>query len=970
MAAPVSAAPPTPGHHGPGQFLAHALLTVRVNTEALKRLIAGMARPRTPGAWTRGPEPHPSTNAITRRRINLTAPQSPTHCWVCRRRRPQAREVSVHDVGLGAQPCMNASEDISMMSIASMSSGGEVTRSLENRTTERRLDLLTLHLENPLQEGGRYRLHLKYKGRLSKALSGFYRVAYTDKANITSWLATTTFEPTEARRAFPCFDEPIFKARFQINLARPDSLSTLSNMPLRSSTADVCWFTPKRLCVYFSAKKPGWVWDHYEESPLMSTYLVSFYVGNLQSAERTLPEGGTPFKVWARPGATDQTRFALSMGPEMLRFLGDYIGVDNPLPKQDILALPSFISDALENWGLISFGEKYLLYQPGVSSSNSQQKIATILGHELAHNWFGNLVTMRWWDDIWLNEGFATYFSTLAVNHVRPEWDIHSLYAVNSFLKVFSVDALHTSHPLIPSADTPSDLHQLFDAITYFKGYYMLRMLNHTLGESTFQKGCTRYLKSHQYSNPSQDDLWEHLTAQSHEDGALPDDMQLSDVMRSWTSETGYPVITVTRNYSDGTAQITQTRFLRPKEDVEGRTKSGDINGTSWWIPLTFTSEEELDFDTTSPRRWLDPSQEYTTLDEMPGDDKWVMFNLKASSLYRIKYDEKNWQLIAQFLDSPSFYKIHFINRAHLLDDVLDFARAGQLDYPVALDLTNYLYREDHYLPWKAALSNLGYISRMIRSTDSGDKFKNFLRRLVSPQFDKLGMESQKGETLLETLQRRQISRWACSAGHGPCIKEAVDKFGSWMAEGDPDKDNPISGDLRSLVYCTAVENGGEVEWRFLRDRYEHANFSGETARLLSAMACSRDASKLNALLNWSIQRGSIRKEDSTVLFKAVARREEGHDIAKAFLKEKTQDIFIYAGSDPFHVPKLLEVLASRMNTPTHLKELEDFQNEHLDTLRTESRSVQQANEMVKFNVGWLGRNYGPITKWLDEREV
>nr|CAD7197814.1 unnamed protein product [Timema douglasi] len=853
-------------------------------------------------------------------------------------------------------PSMNASEDISMMSITSMSSGGEVSRSLKNRTTERRLDLLTLHLENPLQEGGRYRLHLKYKGQLSKALSGFYRVAYTDKANITSWLATTTFEPTEARRAFPCFDEPIFKARFQINLARPDSLSTLSNMPLRSTTVEV--------------KKPGWVWDHYEESPLMSTYLVSFYVGNLQSVERTLAEGGTPFKVWARPGATEQTRFALSMGPEMLRFLGDYIGVDNPLPKQDVLALPNFISDALENWGLISFGEKYLLYQPGVSSSNSQQKIATILGHELAHNWFGNLVTMRWWDDIWLNEGFATYFSTLAVNHVRPEWDIHSLYAVNSFLKVFSVDALHTSHPLIPSADTPSDLHQIFDAITYFKGYYILRMLNHTLGESTFKKGCTRYLKYHQYSNPSQDELWEHLTAQAHEDGALPDDMQLSDVMRSWTRETGYPVITVTRNYSDGTAQITQTRFLRPKEDVEGRTKSGDINSTSWWIPLTFTSEEELDFDATSPKRWLDPSQEYITLDEMPGDDKWVMFNLKASSLYRIKYDEKNWQLIAQFLDSPSFYKIHFINRAHLLDDVLDFARAGQLDYPVALYITNYLYRENHYLPWKAALSNLGYISRMIRGTDSGDKFKNFLRRLVAPQFDKLGLESQKGETLLETLQRRQISRWACSTGHGPCIKEAVDKFGSWMVEGDPDKDNPIPGDLRSLVYCTAVENGGEVEWRFLRNRYERANFSGETSRLLSAMACSRDASKLKTLLNWSIQLGSIRKEDSTVLFKAVARRDEGHDIAKAFLKERTQDIFIYAGSDPFHVSKLLEVLASRMNTPTHLKELEDFQNERLDTLRTESRSVQQANEMVKFNVGWLGRNYQPITKWLDEREV
>ncbi|CAL4093881.1 unnamed protein product, partial [Meganyctiphanes norvegica] len=416
---------------------------------------------------------------------------------------------------------------------------------ISSHTYDSQREFYIANLAESLIPGQNYTIKMNFTGLLNDQLRGFYRSIYTNEADEEIWLAVTQFQPTDARRAFPCFDEPALKATFDISLGHQENMTAISNMPLEMTT---------------DMSEEGWYWDHFERTVPMSTYLVAFAISDFDHLNST-EDSDTLFTVWARPSAIEQAQYSLDIGPPMLTFFEKYYDIPFPLPKQDMIALPDFAAGAMENWGLITYRETAMLYEEGVSSANNKQRVAVVVSHELAHQWFGDLVTPSWWTDLWLNEGFASYMEYLGVDNVEPDWRMMEQFVTESLHYVFAIDCLESSHPISIPVGHPDEINEIFDSISYSKGASIIRMMQHFLSENTFKVGLTKYLNAMAYKAASQDDLWEFLTEQAVEDDALEGGLSVKEVMDTWTLQMGYPVINVQRSKDGTSATVSQVKF-------------------------------------------------------------------------------------------------------------------------------------------------------------------------------------------------------------------------------------------------------------------------------------------------------------------------------------------------------------------------------------------------------------------------
>ncbi|KAF6203836.1 hypothetical protein GE061_002171 [Apolygus lucorum] len=800
-------------------------------------------------------------------------------------------------------------------------------------------EFYVIHL-NRLLEPGQYKVNIEFTGILNDALQGFYRSSYVNN-NVTWWIATTQFQSTDARRAFPCFDEPALKAKFTIHIGRPSNMKAISNMPKEGESTPV-------------EGMRDYMWDHFKESVPMSTYLVAFTVSDFEHwSDRS-------FKVWARSQAIDQAKYALKIGPKILKHFEEYFGIAYPLPKMDMIALPDFAAGAMENWGLITYRESTMLFQDGVSASRHKQRVASVVAHELAHQWFGNLVTPSWWSDLWLNEGFATYIESLGVEVVEPSWRTGDQFVVRELQNVLEQDAYKSSHPVSAPVSHPNEIDEIFDSISYGKGASIIRMMDHFLTTPVFKRGLTNYLNSRKFQSATQDDLWQALTDQAHADNALDPEITVKQIMDTWTLKTGFPVVTVTRDYDRGSATISQKRFqyMYPTE----------TRASNWWIPLSYTSQDRADFTTTKPSHWLKAQGEITIENVNAYPSQWVIFNINETGFYRVNYDERNWQLIiAQLRDPDRFLNIGELNRAQLIDDSLQLARAGQLNYSVALNLTTYLAEEVSYLPWETAFPGLGFLNTMLKKMPIYDKFKSYYLHLIFKLYQETGFIDRHTDEQLLIYKRVEVLRTACDLGHEDCVKNAVLQFQHWRSSPNPDKNNPVSPNLKSTIYCTALREGGQAEWDFAWERYLNANVGSEKQLILQALGCTRETWILSRYLHRAITEGSgIRKQDTSTVFSTVSNNIIGRPLAFEFVRDNWQKIKEFLGPTVFTLSNIIRFTTNDMITEYELKQLKEFAiSKGEEELGSATKAVDQSIEIVEANVHWMTNYYKDVERWL-----
>lgn len=818
-------------------------------------------------------------------------------------------------------------------------------------------DYVVFHTSESMKKGYRYDITIPFEGVLGTGLLGYYRSSYVDqKTQKKIWLSVTQFEPTHARQAFPCFDEPEMKATFDISLGHHKQYVALSNMPMNRSEPMTA-FT-------------DWVVDHFGTTVPMSTYLVAYTVNDFEYRESmTKMDGDVVFKIWARRDAIDQVDYARDVGPRVTRFYEEYFAEKFPLPKIDMIAIPDFSAGAMENWGLITYRETALLYHPNISTANNKHRVASVIAHELAHQWFGNLVTMKWWTDLWLNEGFATYVASLGVEYLHPEWHSLEEESVDNTLGIFKFDALTSSHPVSVEIGHPNQISQIFDAISYEKGSTVIRMMHLFLGEETFRNGVRRYLKLHKYANAEQSDLWAALTEEARINKALPEDVDVKTVMESWTLQTGYPVITVTRNYESSTAEITQVRFLSDRE------QQANATDYCWWVPLTYVTSENPNFEDTRAKEWMmcgagklrkGPIKQ---LQKMPPADQWVLFNVQLAGLYKVRYDITNYKLLIKQLNSEQYNTISLANRAQLIDDAMDLAWTGEQQYGIAFAMINYLRQEVEYIPWKSALSNLNAINRLLKRTPIYGVFRSYIQFIVEPIYEKLqifGDDRTVSQRLDATKQLVQIAAWACRFDVGDCVQRSVALFAKWMAVQDPEVTNPVPKDLRSVVYCNAMRNGKEPEWNFLWQRYLKSNVGSEKVMIIGALSCTREVWLVERFLLWSLNSTSgVRKQDTTIVFGGVAKSDVGFHLAKSFFLENVEEIYNYLSPDTSRVSRFIKPLAEQMSSMKELQELKDLIESKRTVFEKATQGVKQALETVEINLQWKSHGYTQMTRFL-----
>ncbi|XP_068631133.1 aminopeptidase N [Battus philenor] len=795
-----------------------------------------------------------------------------------------------------------------------------------------------LKLDEPLIAGKQYYLNISYTGILNDNLHGFYRSSYEEK-KVKRWIAVTQFQATDARRAFPCWDEPALKARFTISIARPSNMTSVSNMNI----------VGRQKHDYLK----DYIWDHYAESLPMSTYLVAFAVtdfGNMSYNN---------FSVWTRKEALPSAAYALDIGPKILKFLEDYYKIEFPLPKIDMMALPDFKAGAMENWGLLTFREIAMLYDEGVSPTTAKARVASVVAHEIAHQWFGNLVTPAWWSDIWLNEGFASYVEYVAVDAVEKTWKLIEVFVLNEVQSVFKLDALTSSHQISVEVGNPEEIGAIFDKISYGKGSAILRMMNHFLTGSVFNAGITAYLNARKFCDAEQRDLWGALTNAAREAKAF--DADVAVVMDSWTLQTGFPVLTITRDYKSGDIEFKQERFILINNTID------DQKSPVWWIPVSYTTASEKDFESTRPKLWLRGERSIVVKNITIDPSDWMIANIQQTGFYRINYDRHNWELLIKILnDRTRFQEIHPINRAQIIDDAMNLALSGRLDYKTALDITSYLTHERSYVPWKAGLVALGYIDTMLSKGAYYLEYKRYVLRLVSGAVQELGWQVADGESVVRAQHRVDLLSTACHLQHVECLEHAVRMYTNWMLSPNPDAYNEIHADIRSTVYCVGVQTGGAREWRFAWDRFTVASSPSERELLLSVLGCTRAPHLLYRYLDLSLRNDSgIRKQDTVRVFSAVASSAIGEPIAFNFVRANWQRLKDYVGSIST-MNSIVKVVTRRLNQMHEYEELQRFVNESCSEL---GRPVLQVLERTAANVQWMQRNYQDIIDWLLEVE-
>ena len=790
-------------------------------------------------------------------------------------------------------------------------------------------ETLTLDFGSAIAPGNA-RLAFAFTGELNDKLRGFYRSQYQDHDGVTRYLATTQFESTDARLAFPCWDEPALKASFQVTLVVPSNLTAISNTAVVSE----------------SEAGPGLKSVQFGETPVMSTYLLAFVVGDLVSTEAdyTGPGAQTTVGVWTTRGNEEKGHFALDTSVKLLSFFNEYFDIPYPLEKLDHIAIPDFAAGAMENWGAITYRETALLVDPVNSSAGTRQRVAEVVAHEMAHMWFGDLVTMEWWDDLWLNESFASWMGTKAVDWLFPEWAMWTQFVNMDTNRALSLDGLKNSHPIEQEVKDPAEVSQLFDAISYSKGASVIRMLEQFLTPDVFRQGLRRYLTAHEYGNARTEDLWAALEEVSGQ--------PVTAIMDSWVKQMGYPVLRVSSSASGDSVELTleQERFVYDSSENVSSENDGDTSAQDsqvWRVPVGVSSGD-------SPPQTMVMERSREQLSIPGGSAKpWFKVNPDQTGFFRVNYSPEDWQ---KFIPAISSLELPATDRLGIQNDAYALSRAGVLGVTQFLSLAQAYVNEDDASVWSDLASNLRDIDLLLADQPYHERFRASCRDLFGPAARKIGWEVRPGEGHLDALLRSTVLSQAGSYGDQDIIDQAAGKFRGYLEDH-----GTVHPDLRGVVLSLAAQAGDRDTYDRMWQLEKETSLQEEKIRVLASLARFNQPELLQETLDRTLT-SDVRSQDTISVVTAVAANLKGRQLAWDFVKERWDEFDRRYGGGGFGLMRLVSI-SGNFTTADHLADVEEFFQGH--PAPAAERTIRQALERVRLHIGWLDRNVEELSQWF-----
>lgn len=784
-------------------------------------------------------------------------------------------------------------------------------------TFNKKMETVTLIFPRELIPGAQATLHLRFTGELNDKMHGFYRTSYEFEGK-KCWGGATQFESTDARRAFPCWDEPAKKATFEIRLIVPKDMVAVSNMPVKNET-------------YL---EDGFKTVSFERSPKMSTYLVAFVVAHMNYIEDK-DHNCVPLKLYAIPGKETHGLFAMESDKASLEFYERRFGISykSIAPKKDMIALPDFASGAMENLGAVTYRETAALIDPANNTAAARERVAEVVMHENAHMWFGDLVTMKWWNGLWLNEGFATFMSHCAMHDKFPEWDVWTGYVAGDFRSALYLDSLKNSHPIEIDVKDPYEIREIFDSITYAKGSVVNRMLEQYLGED-FWKGLQLYLKRFSYNNADTVDLWAALEEASGK--------PVKDMMARYTKQPGYPVVTVKiseKGLKMYKIAIAQQRFL-----ADG---SKDTKNLKWNIPINILCPEVTDMILIES---LDKKNKDVTV---PGASSWIKLNPGQSGFYRVAYSDELWNPL---VDAVKHGELSAIDRIGLLDDSMALAKAGYIKTSQALDMIKAQETDKEFdgNVWSVVIGNLNSLAHILENDAGGKKqLAVFARKMLRPVADKLGWKKLPQEEHTDTLLRSMAIGCMGNFEDNKTVINALIKF---------DSADPIDPDLKNVIYSLAAKFGYKGNFEKLLKIYDSTNDAREKERIQMAMGGFKSEELIKKVIEFALSE-RVRKQDFFRIMVMLGKNPDARSIAWNFLKENWEDFHQKYEGNLTLLVRTLEGVTNGFTDKKNLADIKQFFKAH--PLKEAKRTMKQVIETIETNIKWRNRDIDEIKNWL-----
>ena len=764
------------------------------------------------------------------------------------------------------------------------------------------LERATVSFDQPLRPG-EAALEITFEGSLNDKLSGFYRSKFTSDSGEELFIATTQFEATDARKAFPCFDEPDLKAIFSIELEAPLDYLAVSNAP-ETRTVDL-GDNYKRVS--------------FEDTIPMSTYLVAFVVGPLEASEPHLC-GSTPIRIISKPGQSHLQEFAKKIAAHALDFFSEWFSIPYPGQKLDLIAIPDFAFGAMENLGAVTFRETLLLVDPERSSRQELERIVDVISHEIAHMWFGDLVTMKWWNGLWLNEAFATFMELMATDDFNPAWNRWVSFGLSKGAAL-ATDGLHNTRPIEFAVVKPSDADGMFDVLTYEKGASILRMLERYLGPDTFRAGIAHYLNSHKFANAETTDLWTALGSVSKE--------PIEETMRDWVFQGGYPIIDVALDGS--LVRLTQQPFSylseAPKAEVD---ENGSQIGNLWKVPLS------IRIGNTEHKLLL--GEEAASFD-LQNTQELVIANAGGWGFFRVCYAETLQDRLLE-----NFSQLGDLEKFNFASDIWAQVISLRIGIGSFFDLLAAVRGETDPNLWEVVISAL-YLLDLVATDDQREGIAKRCRDTLLPVLDQIGFEARKNEKEGTSRLRAAVIQALGTIGRdAETIAECKDLFVREMSS-----ESSIDPDIISAVLTVVAANGDEADFAFILDRYRHPSTPQEENRYLMALARFEQHELIRKVLAMTLS--EIRSQNGPFVVASLLSGRESGPLAWRFIAQNWDQLLERFPNNT--ISRMLSGITALVSDESHYleREIRAFFDDH--KVPTGEKSLRQTLERYAVNLAF-----------------